>query len=476
MEQHNYNKQHILNDLVSEYEAMSQKGTVGFYEESVFSSIIDYYHEEKNYESALSVVETALAQHTFSSFLYYKKAELLSIYWHRDPVILEDALIAIETATSLSPSDLRIKLLQAELLGCKGDYPDAFNLLDDIRTEMLLTLSDLEVADVYYCESLLHEQLQQYDLAFDALKEALLLNTRQEKALKKIWICVERSQKYKESISLFQSILDKDVDCYLAWYYLGHVYHYFGQFEEAIDAYEYAFITNKDFEWAYRDCAAICLETKDYRKALDCYEEALKFVDPDVDLLLHIGQCYQYLGNLTAAHHFYRRACILDDYNDEVFFHLGQCMEQQQNWAKAIYYYGRAIDLDDRREEYFAALGAVYYNLEKFEDAFHCFDTATELAPEQSIFWVQFAAFLYTLTYYEEAIEVLDDAEHHAVGEDLLYFRVVCLYKLGKTKEAIDVLAEALVENFAMHVMIYDYAPELRTNPAFQAPINYFQG
>jgi len=264
----------------------------------------------------------------------------------------------------------------------------------------------------------------------------------------------------------------------LVWYYLGHAYHYFGRFEEAIDAYEYAYIADKEFEWAYRDCAAICLELKDYQKALDCYEEALNYItDPDGDLLLRIGQCYQYLGNLKAAQNFYRQACNLDDYNDEIYFHLGQCMEQQENWSSAIHYYRKAIKLDNRREEYFAALGSILNSLEKFEDAFHCFDKATELAPEQSIFWVQFATFLFDLGYYEEALETLDDAEIHAVGEDLLYFRVVCLYKLNptQTKKAIAVLAEALKEDFDLHVMIYNYVPELRTNSAFQAAINFYK-
>jgi len=207
MEQHNYNKQHILKDLVFEYEAMSQKGTVVFYEEAVFSSIINYYFEKKNYERALSVVETALVQHNFSSFLYYKKAELLSIYCHRDPKILDDAFIAVEKAGSLSPTDSSVKLLKVELLGYRGNYSEAFNLLDEVRIESTFSSNNLTLAGIYYCESLLYEQLQQYDFMYNALKEALLLNVRHEKALRKIWFCVERSHYRRRTLFFFGLVL-----------------------------------------------------------------------------------------------------------------------------------------------------------------------------------------------------------------------------------------------------------------------------
>ena len=45
MKQQNQNNQNIEKALISEYEAMSQKGTVGFYEETVFLALINHYHQ-----------------------------------------------------------------------------------------------------------------------------------------------------------------------------------------------------------------------------------------------------------------------------------------------------------------------------------------------------------------------------------------------------------------------------------------------
>ena len=103
MQQHNYDKQHTLNDLIFEYEAMSQKGTVGFYEETVFSRIIDYYESESSIDLALEAVDKALSQHFYSTTLYCRKAELLAIQKQE-----KAALSAIQQAEVLSLSLIHI--------------------------------------------------------------------------------------------------------------------------------------------------------------------------------------------------------------------------------------------------------------------------------------------------------------------------------------------------------------------------------
>jgi len=472
MEQHNYNKQHTLNDLISQYEAMSQKGTVVFYEETVFSNLIDYYQKEKNYDLALSVVEVALSQHNFSARLYYKKAELLFFYSH-NAAFMEDALTALEEAEKLSPRDFDILLLKVELLGRAGSHFAAFSLLTNLRGELH---RPHHLAEIYYQEGLLYEALKDYDSMFKVWRKALLLNTRHARILQKIWLCIEWGHKHEESITLFEEVIDEDPYCYLAWFYLGNAHVYFGQYEEAIDAYEYAFIIDNKFEWAYRECAAICLIMKDYKKALACYEEALQFVLADAELLFEIGQCYQLLGNITTALEFYLKALDIDAYNDEVFYAIGQCMLHQEKFISAVFYFKKAAELDGRREEYYAGLGEAYFYLNSFKEVATNFTIATELAPEQASIWLQYATCLYRAGEIEEALRILDDAELHSFGEELLYCKVACLDCLGKPKEAIDVLAEAMQEKPELHEMLYDYIPNLASKTKYLVVIDYFMG
>ena len=472
MEQHNYNKQHTLIDLVTEYEAMSQQGTVVFYEETVFSYLIDYYQSEKAYETALAVVDSALRQHCFSAFLYYKKAQLLSMLCHETS--LDQALDAIERAESIAPRDLSTALLKTQLLARKQLYAEAFSLLRQIK-ESSSSSSPINMAEIFCYEGLVFEEMGEYESMYASWSQALLLHPRHPEILQRIWSCVKRSQKHEECISLFESILDKDPYCHLAWYYLGHGLSYQNKYVEAIDAYEYAFLIDNEFEEAYKECAANCLIINDYNKALECYEEALQYMQPDGDLLFNIGLCYEFQGNLEVALNFYEKAIDVDEYNDEVYYHIGKCMSKQEKWTSAIHFFKKAISLDNRQEDYFSGLALAYYHLEELEKAFKCFNKATELAPEQPSFWVNYATFLLNIDYVEEALDTLVEAEEYSYGSELLYCKSVCLYKLKQEEQAIDALAEALVENFEGHTLLTELVPEMVENPKYASVIRYYQ-
>lgn len=469
MEQHNYNKQNTLNSLISEYEAMSQKGTVGFYEETVFSQLIDYYENESAIDIALEVVEQALNQHLFSTSLYCRKAALLALQKQEAA-----AFSALKQAENLSPSDYEVKLMKAEVYGLFGDFTLALSIIKELKVACHINNTN-QLAAIFFSEGVIYEKMQQYDSMFVAWKQTLKFNPTHKEVLDKIWLCVEMSRKFDESIELCNQVIDHDPYCAKAWYNLGHAQTYFGDYQAAIEAYEYAFIIDKEFEWAYRHCAELCMEIKNYAKALDCYEEALPYVLPDGDLLFKIGQCYQFIGKIEFAQEFYRRSIQLDEINDEVYFHLGACSATQNNWKKAIFYYKKAIEIEEEREEYFAALAQAYAKLGNQRKAFQYFDRAIELAPEQATYWVQFATFLLNRGDYTTALNLLDDADQYSVGAELLYAKSACLFKLGKEKEAMNVLADALTEDFDMHPLLFDFLPHLALDRKIQAILDFYK-
>ncbi len=473
MQQHNYNKQHTLNDLIFEYEAMSQKGTVCFYEETVFSQIIDYYESESSIDLALEAVDKALSQHFYSATFYCRKAELLAIQKQET-----EALSAIQQAEVLSPSDYEVKLIKAEVLGLFGEHTIALSIISELKVACHIEQKK-QLADIFFSEGIIYERMQQYDSMYLALKQALQFNPNHTEALDKIWLCIEMSRKFDESIELYSQVIDQDPYSYNAWYNLGHAYTYFGDYENAIEAYEYAFIINNDFESAYRYCAELCMETKQYGKALDCFQEVLALEQikllPDAELLFKVGQCYQFLGEISMAQDIYKNSLRLDDANDEVYFHLGLCATASKNWRNAIRYYQKAITIEEGREEYFAAIGEAYAELNDNEKAFQYFDLAIELAPEQAVYWIKFATFLINNGDYDDALDLLVEADENSVGAELLFCKAACLFNMNESTEAMNVLAEALTENFEMHPLLFSYLPALESDRKINAILDFYR-
>lgn len=456
----NFDNSPALTNLVSEYEMALQRGEAAFYDEATFLQLIDYYADETRMDRALEVAEEAIACHDFSASLYIRKASLL-IRTRQE----EDALHLLDRAEVLSPNALDVHLLRAEAMIFLGEHSEALLILDDLKEQADVS----KLSSVYVTESLLYEKLELYDRMFYALEAALSENPSNQDALERLWLCVELSKKYEESVRLHERILDHDPYAYIAWYNLGHAYAYLGRYEDAIEAYEYAYLINERFEFAYRDCAEICFEMKYYEQALKCYQEVLEHFAPDSDLYLRIGQCYQHFGNMRKARNYFVQAALLDPVNDEVFFHIAQCYVAKQEWGKAVRFYQKAINIEDKREEYFAGIAEAYQQLGRYEEAEHHFREATDIAPEQVQCWFKYANFLIEKGDSETALDLLDEAENYTVGVELLYCRIACLFKMEKRMDALHLLNEQLEQDIAMYHLLFELLPELENDQAVSA-------
>lgn len=456
MRQHNEEESQYLQELVAEYETVSKLGQAFFYEEKVYSQIIDYYEREEQLEKALEVVDHALNHHSFSVDFYIKKAQLL-IDLRRE----QSALETLDQASVFAPGELEITLLRAEAMTYLDRAEEALVMLESAKQNA----DGEDLSDILLVEAIVYEYEEEYERMFYALKAALMEFPGNQEALERLWLAIDLARKYEESIPMLEEVIDNDPYSFLAWYNLGHAYSYLGQYEEAIEAYEYAFVINEDFEFAYRDCAELCFELKQFNKALKYYLEIQEQFEPDSELLLCIGQCYQNLQNYLAARDYFHRALHFDPLNDEVHFHIGECYAAEGKWRSALKSYQKAISIEDKQEEYYAAMAEAYVHLKEFEKAGEAFRQATSLAPEHDRFWLQYAMFLLQSGHAREALHVLEEAEEMAAGSVLIYGRIACMFRLGRRREAMFWLGEALEEDFDAHTTLFELNSDLANDP-----------
>lgn len=461
----NFEENQTILDLITEYETSLESGSELFLDEKTYFQLIEYYENEDRYDKALETVERALQYHRYSVDFYIRKAQIL-IDNEQDA----QALSVLEQATAFAPAEPEIALLRAEALAHVGMQEEAFDLLNELKKN-----AEGEVlCDIYVCEAMLFELNEEYERVFYALKAALLENPRHQEALERLWLCVETTRKYEESVKLHQEILDLDPYSYLAWYNLGHAQSYLGNYDEAIEAYEYAFIINNKFEFAYRDCAELCFEIKQYRKALRCYLELLEHIDSDSDVHFCIGQCYQQLEDYASARSYYNQALQSDPLNDEVLYCIGECHAEEKRWKSAIRYYQKALQIEDTREEYYAALAEAYFEMGDTEKAETNFKIALDLAPDQIQIWMQYTGFLIDTDQVDEALEALQEAESFSIGAEILYCRIACLFALGRRQEAFYWLGEALEEDYDMHRSLFEMMPSLEHDPEVTSLISTY--
>jgi|APTNR8051073442_1049403.scaffolds.fasta_scaffold00281_39 tetratricopeptide (TPR) repeat protein len=442
-------------ELVKRYETLLQDNLPCFFEEGEFLRIIRFYETEEQWDRALETVDHALNCHGYSTDLHLKKAQLL-IEGHKETLALQ----VLEQAAVFDPAEPGITLMKAEALCYLNRYEEALELLENLKTEADAT----GLSDIYMIEALVYETQEEYERMFYALRAALQADLANQDALEKLGLCMELSRKYQESIPLYEQVLDHDPYAYMAWYNLGHAHAYFSNYEEAIEAYEFAIAINDRCEFAFRDCADLCFELKQYPKALRYYLEIAELSEPDSDLMLHIGQCYQETAQNDLARSYYQKAIQSDVFNDEAYYCMGQTFSLEEKWKQALRFYKRAIQIDYHREEYHAAIAWTYHRLGQMEEADRHYREAVELASEESNYWLEYAGVLLETNRLDEALELLEEGSAFTAESELLYCRIACMFAAGKRQEAIYWLGEALAEAFDKHRSLFEWAPGLEND------------
>ncbi|MEY3051517.1 MAG: hypothetical protein RLY31_1302 [Bacteroidota bacterium] len=461
----NKHEQNIF-ELVTRYDDMLEEGRVYFADLDAYNHLVAFYEREFLLDKAVEACDHALRQQVDSLDFQLRKAMLLLEKKEADK-----ALAVLDQLQSLVPFHLEASLLRAECYAAIGLHEEGLALLDELKE----VASPQLLSDIYVCEALIRDDMKDHEQAFFLLKAALEENPGNTEALSRMWFCVENARKHKESVVLHERIIDKDPYNPLAWYNLGAAHHYLCQYEKAIEAYEYAFLIKEDFEFAYRDCAEVCLYVRDFGKALQCYQEVLEHFDPDADLLMHIGICHRELGNYIMAKSFFQQAIDMDSFSAEAHFQLGECQAAQGDYHKAIRSYQKAVRMDDRNEAYYGQLAVAYDRVGNHRKAESCYRLAADTGPENPVYWMQLVRFLMASGRKEDALEVLEEAEDYAYSPELLYCRSACLYELGLRKDALLALEEALYENYEAHNELFRFNPVLENDTEIRAVIAVFQ-
>ncbi len=456
-----------IQSLIRRYEARLQQGKPEYFEEQTYLQLLEYFEAERLYAKALEAADQAVAHHPCSINLFLKKAQLLI-----DAGQASLAFSVIEQAQNLAPGEIEVQLLRAEASIAIGQEDEGLLLLEFLKEEA----SAQELSSILLVEALAYERKEAYERMFYTLKQALEQDPQNEGAIERIGVCALQCRKFEESIRLHEAILSEDAYQSIAWYNLAQAYLHLNQYELAVEAYEFAFTIDESFRLAYRECADLCLELQQFKKALYCYLELLEEEGghADSDLYIQIGACHLRLGHPQTAITFYIRAAQLDPLNDEIFFSIGECYAAIGEWMNAVQYFEKAVEIEEEREEYFAALGEAYFNLGNADIAIDYLETAIGLNDIETRYWIMLAAFMIESGRCDQALQILEEGMLAAPSAEINYCRIACLFAAGRRSAALYWLSEALEEEYDMHTTLFELLPGLQHDQNVQSMIaNY---
>ncbi|HYC30138.1 MAG TPA: tetratricopeptide repeat protein [Chitinophagaceae bacterium] len=425
-----------LDELLKRYENVKNGESASIMDEEDFERVIEYYFQNSNEEQALLACEIARTYYPFSTSVLLLKAEILV-----QAQKYGQAVHALDELEQYDQANLDATLLRSDVLVSQFKYDQAAVFLEQRSAnfearEKIEVL--LELTDVY-------DECEEFDAVFDTLQRILKIDARNEEALQKICFWADFTKRLEDSVTIHTHITEEDPYNALAWFNMGTAYQGLKMYEKAIDAYEFCTAIDEKFEFAYRNMADAYMRLKWYEKAIEVLETHMELAKPEDVIFEAIGYCWEKKKNFQRARYFYRKASQLSPQDDSIFFKIGETYAREKQWEKAIKAYSVALHLDKDNASYCMAIGNCLMEMDAETEALVCYLNAVKLKPNSKTTWLALIKGLYVANYFEEALTQIEIAKENCGDKgEFRYFHSAVLFELGKSKEALLQLEQAL--------------------------------
>jgi tetratricopeptide (TPR) repeat protein len=446
-----------IRELVERYEDAVRNNTSCFMDQETYEALIEFYEFRNQFNKALSAADQALEHHPFSSILLLKKAQILF-----ELKQCKEALDELDKAELCDISETGIFLLRAEILTFLSRYEEAIQILE----ALIKSANEEDLPDIYLQMADVYEDWEKYYEVFDCLKCCLRADPENEEALNRINYCMEITEKYQESRTFHENLINEKPYSEFAWYNLSCALKGLGLFDEAIDALEYVLAINEDLNFAYQDIAELHLRKKDYAKALEVLQDYEQKFAADEDIYYLKGQCHEAMQEHKMARYFYKKALHANPVYADAYFRIGDTYKAEDNWKQAYTYFCKASELERQEYDYLLAASEAAHVLQKPEDAIELAELAVDNAPTRFEAYILMANIFVHVGDAVTALEILEKGSVFCKSTvELKFGRIGVLYLMGHKKEAIIQLISMMEEAPGKEIFMLYMNPDIENDP-----------
>ncbi len=321
---------------IQRFEQMISSNEIVFFDSVEFENIINYYLDTGRIGLAKRALKYALDQHPDTINLHVLQADIF--IFEEKYMEAEKLLIEILEA---DPRNEEIYILMANVLSKKNNNQEAIDCL-----LKALELSS-EKEDIHHLIGMEYMSLEMYDSAIFHLTRSISDEFPEDAtAIVNIVFCFEEANKVEEAISFLNDYLNKKPYCEIAWHQLGILYANQGELKKALDAFEFAIISDESFVGAIIEKAKIHEQLQQYDEAIALYLQTLKLEDPTAFAYLKLGICFAAKGDVANATKHLHKSVLEDPQTTQAWTLLADISVATGEFDKAYRYATKALNID----------------------------------------------------------------------------------------------------------------------------------
>ena len=379
-----------------------------------------------------------------------KKAQVLN---EREQ--FEAALQMMEKVEMLGGKDSNYALFKSDIYIMLGKFNKAAACLLDAES-----LFDKEDKDILYIElSEVYESWGKLNSAIKYLRKALLEYPENEEALSRIMYIFDTNDLNEEGASFHKEVIDRQPYNYTAWNNLAYFYFKASQFDKALEAYDYAIVIDEDDARGYKGAGLVCFEKSNYNEAIRFFKVAHNIKETAETTSL-LGSCNEFLGDNDKAEMYYKQSISLNESYDVPYFNLSLLYKRADKLYMALNHILKASEFDPFNLIYLEELADTYHVMGDTKKAIDTHIKIAKIDKRRKSNWIGLSQKYAEIDAYDLAIETIDKTMDELGQEvDLLYVKSAYLIIDGHKKEGMQILENALSQNYDLHDIIYDMVP-----------------
>lgn len=415
-----------LLEMAESYEQSKAEGRSIYMDAEDMADLADWYAMRRKPDMAQDVVTYGLKLHPDNTSLLVQQAYLYLENFERDKA-KEIAWQSIGEETS------EVTILRAQLLLEEGRMEDAQDLLDTIEDKDDLA-NIIEAAYMYI------------DLGYPDKAQSWIDLGRGKYDDDEAYLAVCADYYYArqhitEAMAYYNKLIDKNPYSPLYWFGLARCYYEQGKLDKAIDACDYATLSDEEFADAYLLRANAFYELGNDEKALDNYKQAeqLKLI-PTGFLYTFQGMDKISKGEWQKAYEFIQKAIAANSNRTEratlptLFANSGLCLYKLGKREKAEVDWDTAHLLSPEDADPYLVEGRAYMEGGENDKAIVCWQKATSLSPYPET-WDEIGLYCLNAGQAAYACKAFEHAKELDNGYELINEKLSVAYMMAGDRE-----------------------------------------
>ncbi|MCL5246068.1 tetratricopeptide repeat protein [Cellulophaga sp. 20_2_10] len=439
---------------IAKFESMLKTDDVYFFDAEDFEDIIHHYLNNGKMSLAKKAIKIGLTQHPSTIEL-----KLLEVEVHVFENNLELAESMLDSLQTIDSNNEEIYIQRANIFSKKDDHNTAIKLL-----EKALTLSE-DAIDIHSLLGMEHLFMDNFEEAKKHFIQCVLFDEQDYASLYNIIYCFDFLEDYDGAIEFLNEYLEKNPYCEVAWHQLGKQYFAKKMYNEAINAFDFAIISDDTFVGAYFEKGKILERLKRYNEAIENYEFTIEIEDPSAFAYLRIGKCHEKLGNTELAKLNYYKTVHEDPLLDKGWLAITNFYMKQKDYLKAKEYITKAINIEEENLFYWEKNAYINEALGLIEEAEMAYQKMVDLGDCELKTWLLWSSLVLKKGDPHSAIQILQQAlEFYPSNSDVLYKIAGAHMVLDQTIKAKEFLVKALKANTKKVAMFKLEFPQFKNN------------